>query len=60
MGDILEVSFERRSLDTLSIQNVLNSGGGLKEYKSAIIRSNGVSRAWESRLGVIRMTRTRE
>lgn len=57
MGEILEVSFERRSLDTLSIQNMLNSGGGLKEYKSAIIRSNGVSRAWESRLG---MTRTHE
>jgi RNase P/RNase MRP subunit p30 len=57
---ILEVSFERRSLDTLSIQDVLNSGGGLKEYKSKKIRSNGVSCAWESRLGVISMTRTHE
>jgi hypothetical protein len=60
VGEILEVSFEGRSLDTLSIQNVLNSGGGLKKYKSKVMRSNGVSRTWESRLGLIRMTRTHE
>jgi hypothetical protein len=38
-GGILEGSFERRNLDILSIQNVLNSGGGMKEYKSKIISS---------------------
>jgi hypothetical protein len=39
VGGILESSAEKRNHDILSIQNVLNSGEGLKECKSKIISS---------------------